>query len=216
MIVAGRRWTAAEDALLREHYPTTITRQLAPMIGRPASSIYGRAKTLGLAKSPEFFASDKSGRMSRGNAFRGARNRFPKGHVPANKGVRGVHYSPATEFKAGQRPHNYAPIGSLRVHSSGYLQRKVTETGYPPDDWKMVHRLVWEEAHGPIPDGYSVAFKHGRRTAVLEEITVDALELVSRRELMARNTVHTMPPELARLAQLRGVLKREINRRSKG
>ncbi|MFM1991307.1 MAG: hypothetical protein RJA99_4264 [Pseudomonadota bacterium] len=210
-----RPWTAAEEAMLRDLYPTTITRQIARALGRPQSSVFGRAKKLGLTKSAEFFASDKSGRMSRGAAFRGVRNRFQKGHVPANKGVRGVHYSPVTEFQAGHKPHNYAPIGSLRIHSAGYLQRKVTETGYPPDDWKMVHRLVWEEVHGPIPAGFLVTFKAGRQTTDLEAIKVDALELVSRRELMARNTIHTMPPELAELSRLRGRVTREINKQTK-
>jgi hypothetical protein len=41
------------------------------------------------------------------------------------------------------------------------------------------------------------------------------VELISRRELMARNTFHALPPPLAQMVQLRGVLNRQINARSK-
>ena len=80
--------------------------------------------------------------------------------------------------------------------------------------WTAVHRLVWEAAHGPIEPGYVVVFRPGRRSANLDEITLDALELVTRAELMGRNSVHNLPPELVQIAQLRGVLNRKINQRT--
>lgn len=44
---------------------------------------------------------------------------------------------------------------------------------------------------------------------------LENLECISRRELMLRNTVHRHGPEIAALSQLRGALKRQINRRTK-
>jgi len=63
----------------------------------------------------------------------------------------------ATQFKKGDRlgaaQHNYVPIGSLRVSKDGYLERKVTDdpSFVPNRRWVSVHRLVWEAAHGPVP-----------------------------------------------------------------
>jgi hypothetical protein len=82
-------------------------------------------------------------------------------------------------------------------------------------NWVPVHRLVWIEHHGPIPAGHAVAFKPGQHTSVLEEITLDRLELVSRAELMRRNTYHKYPKEIAQLIQLRGALQRQINKRER-
>jgi hypothetical protein len=74
---------------------------------------------------------------------------------------------------------------------------------------------VWIEAHGPVPAGHAVCFKPGRRSTVLEEITLDALDLVHRRDLMQRNSVHRLPKPLAQLVQLRGALNRKINARER-
>ena len=66
-----------------------------------------------------------------------------------------------------------------------------------------------------MPVGYLVVFKRGMFTNVLEEITLDRLELVSRAENMRRNSVHRYGPEIASLHQLRGAVNRQINQRLK-
>ena len=86
---------------------------------------------------------------------------------------------------------------------------------FPARRWVAVHRLVWEAAHGPVPDGHVVVFLPGKRTAELDGITLDVVELVTRRELMRRNSVHQMPKELVELVRLRGVLTRQINTKAK-
>ena len=51
---------------------------------------------------------------------------FPKGHVPANKGMRGFRASPATEFKPGN-PIRCRPIGSERVLTDGRTEVKTAQ-----------------------------------------------------------------------------------------
>lgn len=34
---------------------------------------------------------------------------------------------------------------------NGYIRVRIA-----PNDWRYEHRLVWEEAHGPIPEGHHV------------------------------------------------------------
>lgn len=86
-------------------------------------------------------------------------SRFPKGHVPANKGkhmeTRGRMRD--TQFRKGNRPHNAHPIGTEIVRSDGYIQVKVAD----PDVWKLKHRIVWEQHNGPIPEGGLVVFRDG-------------------------------------------------------
>jgi hypothetical protein len=36
-------------------------------------------------------------------------------------------------------------------------------------NWVAVHRLVWEQAHGPVPPGHIVVFRPGRHTTDLDE-----------------------------------------------
>ena len=52
----------------------------------------------------------------------------------------------------------------------------------------------------------------GRRTTNVDEITIDALECISRKTLIERNTVHRHGPEIARLVQLRGAVNRQIRK----
>lgn len=201
-----RYWTAHEDAVLRVAYPEVVARDLvARLPGRTLDSIYQRARVLGLVKSEAFLLSAASGRL-RGE--RGRATRFAMGGASWNKGKR---YQPGgraslTQFTKGQRPHNVAPIGTRRRTSSdGYWRVKVAE----PNVWRFVHREVWEAAHGPVPAGMALRFRDGDRG----NCALDNLELVERRVLMARNSVHNMPAPLPELVMLRGALVRKINRR---
>lgn len=218
------RWTPAMDAVLVARYANERSADLEQELGVPSGAAYGRARALCLKKSPEFLSSDASGRMQPGQISEAARkSQFKKGTVPANKGTRRPGYAPGrmaeTMFKKGQMAgaaqHNYVPIGSLRVRD-GLLCRKMTDDQslYPAARWTPVARLVWEAAHGPIPAGMVVSFKEGRKTVVLEEITIDRLECLTRAENMRKNSFwRRYPREVGELIQLKGQLTRRINKR---
>ena len=120
--------------------------------------------------------------------------------------------------KKGRKPQeasNYQPIGTLRVCAKdGYLQRKVSDDTSinPAQRWEFVHRSVWVAANGPIPPGHIVVFKRGMVTAVLEDITTERLECITRAENMRRNSYHTRHPEMVKLYQLKGAINRQTNR----
>lgn len=211
-----RPWTEQQLAMLRRECPHKKCVDVARLVGHSLSSTYQYAIKLGLKKSAAFNASAASGRT--GPDDRGKNGRFKPGHASWNKGA---HWtaggrSAVTRFKKGNRPHTWLPVGSLRVSKDGYLERKYSDRpGGPSMRWHSVHRLVWEAANGQTPRGHVVVFKGGMRTAVLEEITLDRLELVSRAELMRRNTLHRYPKEIALAVQLRGALMRQINKRTR-
>ncbi|MNR62573.1 hypothetical protein D3C85_1846370 [compost metagenome] len=50
------------------------------------------------------------------------------------------------------------------------------------------------------------------RTNVLEEITADRLECITRGENAERNHPRARSPELAKLVQLKGAITRQVNR----
>lgn len=210
-----RFWTPPELQLLRDHYADSRTLDIAAALQRSERTVYAMARKLGLRKSQQYMR-EVHGPIA---VAAGAATRIKPGQAPWNKGT---HYvaggrSAETRFKPGRAPQdarNYRPIGSLRVTRDGILERKVTDDHpVPARRWVAVTRLVWEAAHGPVPKGLSVAFRPGQHTTVEPEITLDRLELVTRAELMKRNSVHRHGPEIASLSQLRGALNRQINRR---
>ena len=214
----NHHWTPAELALLQAQYASTITRDIAQALGIELRLVYAQASRLGLRKSAEFAASDKSGRLFKGGT-RGQAHQFKPGQQPWNKGAS---YMPGgrcaeTQFKKGRAPEesrNYLPIGTLRISADGYLQRKMTDDPsiYPARRWVAVHRLVWEAAHGPIPHKHIVVFRRGQATAVEADITPDRLECISRAEHARRNHPRSHSPELAKLVQLKGAITRQVNR----
>ncbi len=161
----AKKWTDLEDGILINLYGTETNRSLADMFGCSYLAIKNRATFLGLTGQKTY------------------RNPgcFRKGQTPWNKGR---HFdsggrSAETRFKPGQKPHTWVPVGSTRVTKDGLLQRKVTDTGCTPRDWKSEHLLVWEKHHRrPVPKGHIVRFRDGDR----RNFAPENLVLVSRRE----------------------------------
>lgn len=54
-----------------------------------------------------------------------------------------------------------------------------------------------------------MAFKDGNK----QNCDISNLELVSRIEMMKRNTIHNLPSDLKELVQLKGRLNKQINKR---
>lgn len=100
---------------------------------------------------------------------------FKPGHVPPNpKGTHVAVVHPkcqATQFKKGNLPPNTLPIGTV-LKKDGYFWKKVSDT---KPRWKQLHRLLWEEAYGPIPKGHVLIFLDGNT----DNVTLENLKLVS-------------------------------------
>ena len=217
-----RRWTEYEDEVLRQHYATTLTVDLAELLCHTLSSTHQRARKLGLFKSIDFIQETARARSAKPD-HGGRAHQFKPGVPSWSKGLKGrvgvQEACKATQFKKGRpasEARNYVPIGTLRLSKDGYLERKVSDDPgiYPARRWVALHRLVWEAVNGPVPDGCIVVFKPGAKTADPEAVTADRLECLTRRENMLRNTYHRYGPEIAKVIQLRGAINRQINKRA--
>ncbi|WP_068635053.1 HNH endonuclease signature motif containing protein [Thauera butanivorans] len=185
---ASRPWSAADDDALRRLYTELSASAVARHLGRTRSAVRNRITALGLRKSTN------SGQ-------------FRAGHTTWNKGMQGLDIGgKATRFKKGNRPHTWHPIGHTRVTKDGYLQRKTADTGVTRRDYVHIHHLVWRMHGGTVPPGHALVFRDGDRL----NLDINNLELITRAELMRRNTVHRLPPDLKQVADLKRQLSRKL------
>jgi hypothetical protein len=121
-----------------------------------------------------------------------------EGIAPPNKGTKGLHNvgGNKTSFKKGQRPNNYKPIGTERIDTDGYTLIKVSDAKEWHKRWRHKHKVMWEEANGPVPRGHAVLFADGDR----QNITLDNLILVTKSQLARLNQNHLISenPELTK------------------
>lgn len=133
---------------------------------------------------------------------------YQKGHPPGTKGktIEEIcKHDPeklarvrSTQFKKGDRPMNEMPIGTVVANSQGYLIRKKQMEGGQWDRWEFLHRAVWEEHKGPVPDGMIVMFKDGNK----QNCDIGNLMLVSRGEIatMTKKGLRFEDPDLTEAA----------------
>ncbi|GHT96097.1 hypothetical protein FACS1894116_12660 [Betaproteobacteria bacterium] len=116
-----------------------------------------------------------------------------------------------TQFKKGMHAlaahKKYQPIGTEHVTKDGYLQRKVNDDMPRHHRWKFVHVILWETAHGAVPQGHVIVFMDGNK----QHLDLANLECLPRADLMHRNTIHNYRPEIFKATQFRGVITRHIN-----
>lgn len=116
---------------------------------------------------------------------------YQKGHEPGNKGKKqadymspeGIERSKPTRFQKGNRPKNELPVGSIKINCYGYKLIKVQNEGAQWERWAFLHRKVWEEHNGPIPEGMIVTFKDSNRL----NCDISNLMLITKGENSAMN-----------------------------
>jgi hypothetical protein len=207
-------WTAQEIEWLKANYPDTPTHKICEHLGRSKESVFGRVYTLGLTKSEAFRNSPLSGRMMPG-ATLGGGTRFKKGQAPANKGKKqheymsaeGIERTKASRFKKGSVPHNTNQQGNgaitIRRDKNGNRYQYIRiALGH----WRELHRVVWEQHHGPQPKGFNVQFRDKNPL----NCTIENLYLVSRKKQMIDNSIMRYPPEIKKTIRVLGKLKRKI------
>ena len=127
-------------------------------------------------------------------------SRFVKGTPAYNKGMKqeewlspeAIERTKRTRFQKGQMPRNHHEVGTVVLLSDGYLVQKISE----PDRWELLHRLVWEEHNGPIPEGGIIIFLDGNS----QNCDINNLQMITRAEHARLNQNHLRfkDPELTK------------------
>lgn len=153
--MVGHRYTIAEHEFLRAFIPGHTYKEIVAEY----NNRFNEPITISRLKSY----------MSNHKINNGLTGRFKKGHIPANKGTHPptVGRMAETQFKKGNLPPNTKPIGYERITKDGYTEVKVMQrpnrkTG--EKNFKLKHRIIWEEHFGKIPKGYNVIFLDGDKT----------------------------------------------------
>lgn len=113
---------------------------------------------------------------------RDEKGRFIKGLVPWNTGRKGVRYSPATEFKKGNKPHNTRENGTIKDRldkRTGRVYKYIKIN----NEIRLYHRYLWELSNGKIPARHVIIFIDGNN----HNCSIENLECISMRENVRRN-----------------------------
>lgn len=178
-------WTPERLDWLRERRETlTITPLTAAFNARfgvsyPAHSLANALKRYGIS-------SPRSGR-------------FHPGQTPWNAGMVGYQAggrSAETRWQPGNKVWHQLPIWSYRQDPDGgywfFKYREASPAGYSRRDWIAVHRLHWQDAHGPLAAGQVVIMLDTDPN----HTELDNLACLTRRELVIFNRlVSQVPPE---------------------
>ncbi len=200
-------WTKEQDDMMKVFYSDNTIETMKILTRRTEKAIYNRANTLKLKKSEEYLASNSACRFRREASPASIANRFKKGQMAWNKGIKGLQIGgKETQFCKGHKPLNWKPVGHIRLTIDGYYEIKMAEG---MQKFKLLHRVIWERCNGAIPKGHICIFLDGNS----KNLEVTNLALITRVQNMKRNSLHSYPKELAEIIQLRGALNRQLNKR---
>lgn len=164
--IVKHRWTKEEKEYLSEITPGRHYKEILEMMNDKFEYQF----TFRQVKSA----------IIRFNLKTGFNGRFEKGHVPANKGTKGIMKPNKTSFKKGNVNWNKKPIGSERVSVDGYTEIKVAD----PDKWRLKHRVMYEKYHNVVLNPKQlVIFADGDKS----NITKENLLLVDNEQLLILN-----------------------------
>lgn len=204
------RFSKKEDAFLKRNYLRIPTKRMSKMLGRSESSARQRLALLGLVVPPEIVKKFK------------AESQFKPGQTSFNKGRKQTEYmskeaierTKKTRFKKGNEPHNTKEkdgVISIRYDHKNRNGKPYKYIRLSKGVWFPLHQYKWELKNGKQPKGTVLRFKDGNTL----NCTLKNLELISRSENMARNTIHRYPNDLKQLIRLNNKLKRKANEHKK-
>lgn len=168
-------WTKPMLRKLRREYPTRYNAELARELGLKIGTVKNKAYKLGLRKSTEHIREAT------------AKGQFKPGQQSHTKGKK---MSPEvyekvkrTMFKKGHQSGRTLYDGAMVIRKEHKGARcRYIRLGLRK--WQEYYRYVWEQAHGPIPEGGVIRHKNGD---TLDD-RLENLELLTKEENMVRNS----------------------------
>ena len=161
-----------QKEFVSKHYLDYPIKRLATFIGRSQTFVRNELKRQNLVIPRELIEKRKR------------ESYYSNGHNPFNKGKKQTEYmskesierTAKTRFKKGREPHNtkFDFCISKRMDTSNryYYYIRIDKS-----NWVLLHRYIWEQVNGPIPDGFNVQFKDGNSI----KCNIENLYLVNRK-----------------------------------
>ena len=112
--------------------------------------------------------------------MRNKKGQFDKGINVWNKGIKGLRFSPETEFKKGEL------FGQIHPSWKGGIQVMKKDCAYLWDGAnkrKRRPRVIWEEHYGILPEGMVIIHVNGNRY----DDDISNLKAITRAELLKLN-----------------------------
>lgn len=200
-----------QDKILEILYPYIPAQVLGDYLGLTVSQVYNRTYKRGIKKDPKV----KQQMAKRLFLKAGNQTRFKKGSKSWNEGKKCPNLlltnAAKTMFKPGNKPHNTKEDNamSIRTDTSG---RKYYYSKLADSKWVLTHRLIWEQAHGPIPAKHIVRFIDGNTM----NLQLSNLECIPMGENATRNTIHRFPDDLKKVIRLKAKLNKHIKNKQNG
>ncbi len=174
-------WTIEEEEFIRNNYHMLTSAQIASALNRRKLLVKNKIYSMGL-RLPATIVQQRK-----------VNGQFKKGGTPFNKGLKGVHYSPASEFKKGHLPGNTKYDGCITIRTDHYNRRakKYKWIRLSLGKWELLHRVIWQQAYGKIPKRKILYFKNGDTL----DCRLENLMLLTRKEqvlLNGKNRVRIM------------------------
>lgn len=199
-----KRWTSEEYWKYQTRYPQGMYEFIRDNSWNVSSK--DMAEMVNQKFGTNFTATGMKQFRQRNKIKSGLTGWYQRGHEPGNKGKKWEDYIPPerleevrkaaapTQFKKGQKPPNELPIGAIVINSYGYKLRKKQMTGTLWERWEFLHRAVWEEHNGPIPEGMVVSFRDSNKL----NCDISNLMLITKGEnaAMSRKHYRSENPEL--------------------
>ncbi len=206
------RLNPSEVCEIINRYPNELAQVLADEFKVPIWNIYKLAYKYGIKKSDQFLKSESSGRIQKGKSL-SPKTQFKKGCPGATKGLRIEAIIKNKEklrnwrdkclWKKGHKPVNTAKDGEIRWRKNvGYYFIRISE-----NHWEFLHRHIWQEKKGEIPEGFNVVFKDGNR----RNCKLSNLECISNADLVEKNRHTKYPLDLRKAIEERNKLNKILN-----
>lgn len=196
----GHKYTKEEHEFLKTFIPSHTTKEVV----EEYNSRFVEPITLSRVK----------GYMANHKIRNGVDCCFKKGNIPHNKGkhVPTVGRMAETQFKKGELPPNTKPVGYERITRDGYIEVRLEmkkDRNVGDTNFVLKHRLVWEQANGPIPKNHIVIFLDGNK----QNCNLENLALISRAEhlQMTRAKLRSENPKFTETGVL--IARTEVTRR---
>jgi len=150
----NHHWTEEEDNYLRKHYKTRFSSDIAKDMGLTKYQVRNRLTNLKLKLPPKELEKRKSA------------HRFKKGQISHNKGKKmsqeQYERCKHTFFQKGNLPVNTLYDGAVTIrydHANRRGGRHYKWIRISKANWVMLHVHIWEQEHGPVPEGHIIVFK---------------------------------------------------------